>query len=73
MAEYQYVSQGMDDGVVMGFSDSKVSFYGVTPVVQQTITTTNVVTAGSTTTICNNAVTEIQIALGKLGLTCTNQ
>jgi hypothetical protein len=72
--QYQYICVEQPDGAIIGAATtSLIGFFGATPVVQQTLTTTNAVTSGSTTTVCNNAVTEIQIALGHLGLTCTNQ
>ena len=67
MAEYEILTRGQDDGVqVCTAATQKVGFFGATPVVQQTATTA--VTAGSTTTVCNEAVASIQTALENLGL-----
>ena len=67
MAEYEYVTRSQDDGAIIGTTTSdKIGFYGATPVVRQTKATR--VTADSTTTVCNNAVASIQLALENLGL-----
>lgn len=52
MADYNYLSDGRPDGVMLGNAASdKVGFYGTTPVVQRatatTHTTTNMVTSAS--------------------------
>lgn len=68
MAEYEYVTRGQDDGALIAKSATeKVGFYGATPVVQAA-TPAATVTAGSTTTVCNTAVGEIQAALKALGI-----
>jgi hypothetical protein len=75
-ANIQEVSEGFTDGLTVGSATTdKVGFYGVTPVVQQTITTTNAcaATGGATTTVLAAAIHELQVALGANGLTCTNQ
>ena len=84
MADYTtsnlaYVGDANTDGNVMGRSATdKSSFFGATPVVQQTgtalVTTTGVVTGGvfSTSTLSIQfvqAVAAIQTALKNLGLT----
>lgn len=67
MADYEILTRGQDDGAqICTSATQKVGFFGAAPVVQQTATTA--VTAGSTTTVCNNAVASIQTALANLGL-----
>lgn len=45
----EYLGTGNDDGVILGRSATdKVSFYGGTPVVQQTLTTTAMTTMATT-------------------------
>ena len=64
----EYITSGFDDGAVIAASATqKVGFFGATPVVQQAVPAA-AVTAGSTTTVCNTAVGEIQAALQALGL-----
>lgn len=68
MADYQYVTNGQDDGVVIGrTATEKVGFFGATPVVQQTIT----LGAGTTTTLLAADVAAIKAALVTLGLIAT--
>lgn len=65
----QQVSYGMDDGVSVAISGGKLGFYGLAaPIAKQTMTVANGVTAGSTTTVCNNAVLELYTALAALGI-----
>lgn len=57
------------DGTLLGQSATdKVGFYGKTPVVQPSGADQAAITAGSTTTVCNNAVIAIRLALVNLGL-----
>jgi hypothetical protein len=73
MAEYQYVTIGMDDGAMIGAATtSKIGFYGATPRVQVTGAAV-AVTAGATTTVCNTAVGELQAAMSALGLMAAAQ
>lgn len=68
MTEYEIVTRNQDDGALIGTAaTSKIGLYGVTPVVQAA-TPAATVTAGSTTTVCNTAVAEIQTALKNLGI-----
>jgi hypothetical protein len=68
MADYQKVSQGFDDGMLLGNSTSdKLAFFAGTPVAQQTGPAV-AVTAGATTTVCNTAVGELQTMLINLAL-----
>lgn len=68
MADYQYPLRELDDGAIIGAaSTSKLAFYGTTPC-DQPAAPAAAVTAGSTTTVCNTAVAEIQAALQELGL-----
>jgi hypothetical protein len=67
MAEYQYVTCGMNDGAIIAKSDGKVGFFDTTPTTQP-VAPVAAVTAGATTTVCNTAVAEIQVALQALGI-----
>lgn len=68
MAEVNYIGNNAPDGNCFGTAATeKISFYGDTPVVQPAAPAA-AVTAGSTTTVCNTAVAEIQTALQALGL-----
>lgn len=67
MSEIQELSQGLSDGVLGCKTGEKFSVYGAAPVVQAA-TPAATVTAGSTTTVCNTAVAEIQTALVNLGI-----
>ncbi len=63
------LSDGNPDGTVLGQSATdKVGMLGATPVAQPAHTNQATITAGSTTTVCNNAVIAIQAALVSLGL-----
>ena len=67
------LSDGNDDGQSLGQSTSdKISFYGVTPVVQRatatTHTTTNVVTSASYGTLQVAQLQEVMNTLAGLGL-----
>lgn len=65
----QQLSAGIDDGTCVATSGGKLGFYGLAaPIAQQTCTVANGVTAGSTTTVCNNAVIEVYTYLKNLGL-----
>lgn len=66
MADYEYPLRGKDDGAIIGGASDKIGFFGTTPVVQPAAPAASV-TAGSTTTVCNTAVAEIQVALKALG------
>lgn len=67
MADVEMLDSGRDDGCNIGHSDGKVGFYEETPVVQAAAPAATV-TAGSTTTVCNTAVAEIQAALQGIGI-----
>lgn len=67
MADYQYPLRGKDDGAIIGGASDKLAFFGTTPC-DQPAAPAAAVTAGSTTTVCNTAVAEIQAALQELGL-----
>jgi len=64
------LSDANSDGVCLGQSATdKLGFYGLaTPIVQPSHTDQAVITAGSTTTVCNNAVIQLRNALVNLGL-----
>lgn len=63
------LSDGGSEGTCLGQSTTdKVSFFGVTTVVQPAHTNQAAITAGATTTACNNAVIALQAALLSLGL-----
>jgi hypothetical protein len=73
MADYQKVSEGFDDGLIIGNTTSdKVAFFAAAPVAQQTGPAV-AVTAGATTTVCNTAVGELQTMLINLGLCAAAQ
>ncbi len=56
------------DGTSLGQDAlDKISLYGATPVVQPAHTNQAAITAGATTTQCNNAVIAIQAALVAIG------
>ncbi|TAJ89729.1 hypothetical protein [Reyranella sp.] len=64
----QYVNPKSSDGYSLGQStDDKISLYGVTPVVQPAHTDQGAITAGATTTACNNLVIQLRAALVSLG------
>jgi len=58
------------DGTILGQSATdKVSFYGVSPpIAQPSAANQAAITAGATTTACNNLVIELRLALVNLGL-----
>lgn len=63
------LSDANTDGTVLGQSTSdKISFYGVSTIAQQTLTTASVLTTTSTLTTIGTALTEIQVLLENLGL-----
>ena len=63
------LSDGRSDGTVLGQSATdKVAFYGATPVAQPSSTNQSAITAGATTTACNNLVIELRSALVALGI-----
>jgi len=73
MAVVTQLSDGNDDGLSLGISAAdKISFYGVTPVVQRatatTHTTTNVVTSASYGTLQVAQMQEVMNTLAGLGL-----
>jgi len=68
MAEYQYVSYGMDDGTILCKSDGKLGFFDATPSVRASCTNAAAVTAGSTTTVCNTGLAELVTELGAKGI-----
>lgn len=62
----EYVpGSGNDDGVSMGLSDGKISFYGTTAVTQATVTA---VATGSTFAAIVTSLQALQQALDDLGL-----
>ena len=64
----QQLTDGQSDGSLMGRSDDKIGFYGLTtPIVKATIT----LGAGTTTTLLKADVAAIAAALSNLGLTTT--
>ena len=63
------LSNAGSDGTSFGQSTSdKISFYGVTAVVQPSSADQAAITAGATTTACNTAVIELRRSLVALGL-----
>lgn len=64
------LSDGGPDGTRLGQSiTDKVGFFGLaTPIVQPTAANQAAITAGATTTACNNLVIELRLALVNLGL-----
>lgn len=63
------INNGASEGNSFGASiTDKVSFYGVTPVVQPSSADQAAVTAGSTTTVANTALIEIRRVLVLLGM-----
>lgn len=65
MATYWYVTNGNDDGSIMGQSATeKIGFFGATPVVQQSAGTAY--TKTTTTTTTTGALTTDITALGSL-------
>lgn len=57
------------DGTVFGQTTAdKIAFYGKAPVVQPSSANQAAITAGSTTTVANNAVIEIQRVLVLMGI-----
>lgn len=68
MADVQVLGNGAPDGTTFGRSDDLLSLYGAAPVAKGAAPAATV-TAGSTTTVCNTAVAEIQVYLKNLGVT----
>lgn len=79
MAEYRYLTNGNDDGTIIGKTSSEpLGFFGATPVTRQSLTyttfaTTGIVTGGvfSTSTLSIafvNAVSELLELCANLGL-----
>ena len=65
MATYRYITDGNDDGSIMGQSATeKISFFGAAPVVQQSAGTAY--TKTTTTTTTTTALTVDITALGTL-------
>lgn len=65
------LSDGGPDGTRLGQSATldKLGFFGLaTPIVQPTAANQAAITAGATTTACNNLVIELRLALVNLGL-----
>lgn len=57
------------DGTNFGGSATElIGFYGKAPSAQRANATQATITAGATTTVCNNAVAEVQTVLIALGL-----
>ncbi len=65
MAKVEQLTSGQPDGSLMGRSDDKLGFYGLTtPIVKVTIT----LGAGTTTTLLKADVLAIATALHNLGI-----
>jgi hypothetical protein len=62
------IGYGNDGGSTLGVSGGKFSFLGKAPTGIATMTVANTVTAGSTTTVCNNAVIELYTELVAKGM-----
>jgi hypothetical protein len=70
MPTYKELSDANPDGTRLGQSATdKISFYGATPVARGSSITA--ITAGATTTACNNAVISVMAALSNCGLIVT--
>jgi hypothetical protein len=62
-----YIGDGSPDGTVIGRTDGKLGFYGLTtPVALQTITSVGTTTA--TTTLNETRIQRLETALGALNL-----
>jgi len=70
MSTPEYLDSGRDDGCIIGRSAGKIGLYETTPVAQAAAPAA-AVTAGSTTTVANTALSEIQTALQNIGLMAT--
>jgi len=65
MTKVEQLTSGQPDGSLMGRSDDKIGFYGLTtPIVKATVT----LSAGTTTTLLKADVAAIATALDNLGL-----
>ncbi len=65
MAKIEQLTSGQPDGALMGRSDDKLGFYGLTtPIVKATVT----LGAGTTTTLLKADVLAIVTALSNYGL-----
>lgn len=63
------LSDARVDGQKLGQSTSdKVGFWGKTPIVQPAHTDQGAITAGATTTACNNLVIQLRLAMVNAGL-----
>lgn len=63
------VGNKASDGLVFGDTATDlIGFYGKAPSAQRANATQATITAGATTTVCNNAVAEVQTVLIALGL-----
>lgn len=64
------LSNGNSSGTRLGQSTAdKIGFFGLTtPIVQPTHTDQAAITAGATTTACNNLVIQLRLAMVNLGL-----
>lgn len=69
MATYQYLDSSQADGTILGqTTGSKISFYGVTPVIQDTGSYTSAISGAETTSgTITTRVTQIITALRALG------
>jgi hypothetical protein len=72
MSEYQYATQGMDDGTIFTRSSEKWSFTEVVPSVTATLTNAAAVSASSTTTVCNTGLAELVTELAAKGIIKTS-
>lgn len=77
-----YIGTGQPDGTALGRSDDKLSMFGATPVVQQSVTADTITTTGAVSTTSNiwgfststqaneivTAVSEILAALANVGI-----
>lgn len=72
MADYEYLTSGRDDGVVITQEDEKWGMNGVTPSATTALTNAAAVTAGSTTTVCNTGLAELVTELAAKGIIATS-
>lgn len=64
-----YLTDKPSDGTSLGQSTAdKISFYGVTPIVQPSSASQAAITVGGTTTAANTLLIELRTALVNLGL-----
>jgi len=70
MATYQYLDSAQADGTILGqTTGAKISFYGVTPVVQDIGSYTSAITGAETTSgTITTRVTQVITALRNVGI-----